>query len=280
MFRAYFILNIILATAAVAATTWLFVGEEPERQITDIEESTGSTQDKAPGYPNVPSPRTRQIEKEDVEVLWKKVIFNPNRREGIGLDTPIESEEERTALNNMELMAVGMMGSRAAAIIRVEAQRTPRSAGRRSGNNTSSGGKNVYELGEIIENTGYTISEIKMEEVVLNRGDEERVLRLNPSSKSSERRRTAAVKARQAADRNMRRQNRLAALNQSNAESDGQGVNVPQKPPIPGIETEDGTESTKGGGDSESMTREEQIRKTIERRRKIIEELRRRQQEQ
>ncbi len=258
MIRVYLILNLLLGAVAVAATGWMFLGRDAEPPAVEeppaFEYSEDTLEITGEDDMGIAAGLTSAVGMADVEKMWQRVLFNPERRERVELEPEPPAE---TSPVEIELMAIGIVGSRAAAVIVVEeAARTRRSPGQRRGGTVRERTQNVYSLGDSLGGTGYTIEAINMEEVILIRGDEERILRLDPASESSQQRRETAARAR----RESREEDEVEPERRSR---------VPRPPPLPEDETEE-----------EREDREERIRRAIERRRERIEELRSRQREQ
>ncbi len=285
MTRLYAIFNPLLATAAILVTLWVFTNRETSR-ASQRPETMNSLESPPPPAATQRTMATAEIPREAVQTLWENVIFSPTRQEGFTQTAPpVSVATESPSPTNLELMAVGIFGSRSAAVIIVNEPRQPTAPTRRrgAGGGGTRGTQRVYNIGESVGSTGYTVREIKMDEVILARGDEERVLRLAPSSDSSQRRREAAVAQERAVVAASQAESSQTARREARG---GRGDRAaPPPPPPPPPVAFDANEMPADGEaqvrerPEEETDRDEQIRQAIERRRQIIEELRSRQSE-
>lgn len=264
MVRPYVFLNILLAAAAIAATGWMMTRGQPAYRIVAEHQPEHDTQGVADALPAVRHRPMANTAPPNIEVLWEDVLFHPDRREGVEIVGDPETVDDRPSPTNMQLMAIGVINQEAAAVIVLNEPRRGR------GQTTTRRTQHVYKLGAEIDQTGYTIKEITLNEVLLVKGEEERVLRLFSDDEASRNRRTAAVQARAV----------QAAASETEA-SAGAPPPPPPPPPVPVMPGRRGREAARDQQPSErrdgddDLTREERIRLALERRRELIERLRR-----
>jgi len=296
--RAFWtILNLVLF-AAGAWATWAIL-----RQPSELEPSeTGGTgvvfptREPDTGKKPVAAPSVRPSDElvktvmAEIDSLWRETLFNPRRTEEIAEENEPAGTAKGPDAFDFELIGIGVIGKRAAAVIWVHrrgvsrARTTPRGrtaavrSRQRSSGKEKAGkdGPRVYKLGDPVEDTGYTVKEIRLNEVVLVRGDETRVLALDRSDEGSTKRSEAA--AREEEKREQARKARLAAASgagrkpQTTRKKPGAPPPPPPPPPapVPGAGTTPGAPKPA----TPSQSYQERIRRALEARRRILEQRR------
>mgnify|MGYP006273665367 CR=1 FL=1 len=205
-----------------------------------------TTETPANAAAQVPPFRAVALGEEEKSILWEKTLFHPRRTDEVPtVEGPPDDDAPTTPQRNldMELIGIGKMGDRQAAIILVKASR------RRT--DQPSGTRNVYRLGDDIQDTGYTLVNIQTSDVELKRGDESRILALNSGDTPSERRAQAAAQD--------------AAQRTRSQRAKSSPPPPPPPPPVPGGAGADKNESP------EEAERREKIRRAIEARKALLE---------
>jgi hypothetical protein len=277
----WFILNLFLAIAAVIVTLRV------SRQ--DLDAVRGVSGDSSPtaGTP-LDEPATSPLEKaaaidaderlEDLDELWRMSLFRPDRSEELVLEGDEEGEEAPTAYE-FELIGIGVLGKQATATILTKAERAAASARDRAkaatdGAQTSSQ-RHVYILGQEIQDTGFTLSDIQMDEVEITKGPLTKNLVLKRDDKASQGRVDAVVKARES-DRKQAEAEARQAEKQAATEQPPPGTPPPPPPPPPApVPGPGGTATSEQTGTASATTlsqsAQERIREALERRREILE---------
>ena len=142
------------------------------------------------------------ISPEDSDELWQKTLFRPERTEETAAAGEKKDQDDPEAFE-LELVGIGIIGSESAAIIlekrnrrsarRSSRRRTPTTPAKKNAPKERT--QHVYRIDDVVGDTGYKVKEIKFDEVMLVRGDEERILKLESGDTASEARRTTAVKS-------------------------------------------------------------------------------------
>lgn len=296
MTRAYRLLNIALLVLAVAVT---YLVVEPWAQTTAEGNVSNALREAASGpataagmASNNKNPRAPRAEMPDLHELYTQSLFSPERSEVLG---QIEATETAaTGTLNMELIGIGAMGDTAAAVILVH-NRQPR-RGPHLGQAEKATTRHVYRLGQQVENTGYIIREISLTEVVLVKGDEERILRLEAADAGSTARKEVATAPQTA---KLVQQQLAAQATTAAAAAAKEPGNPPPAPPTPTTNAarraefmarmremreareRNGTPLPPESFDPAAVEdREERIQRALEARRRIIEERRARQEQE
>jgi len=257
MHKVYFILHIILGSSAIIGTLWGWQSFGEVRDVLNKEQIKDKT-------PVVSSPEitgtTRTSERDtksfpNKKILWEKFLFSPQRSEGVDISEPDTSEKDRNKVD-MELVGIGSMGSKSAAIIFVTSQ----------GRSKKENKRHVYVKGSQVEDTGYTVDKIGLQEVTLIRanGEEERVLRIHRQDDASQgRSKTAAKHAAQA------RQSR-----EKEAEEEKEEKESAPKPPPPPPAPQPGPSGGPSGEDASRSQRSQEQEERLEERKERLKKLR------
>lgn len=253
------LLLVIFAAAAIRE-------HNPKSRRLQLEPFEADTRESADTAFLAPAPdvRTVALLKNDRDILWEKTLFNPERTEIVDntqSDEDDQEERERSAkYGEMELIGIGKINKRQAAIILVRERR------RRGRDATGGGKKNVYRVDDPIQDTGYTLVRIEKAEVEIKKGNESRILALEYGDASKERRAEAAAN-----DQQQRQQTQQQASTQKD--------DSPRPPPPPPPPPAPAARSNNGGDDNqdrdkEQQERRERIRRALEARRRLLEKRR------
>ena len=249
---------VLLAAAALR-------GHNPESrhpQLDPVEADSRSFED-ADARPPAPDMRPVALRKGDKDVLWEKTLFTPDRTEIVDETQSDDQEEpERSSkYGDMELIGIGKINKRQAAIILVRERR------RRGGAQTTGGGKkNVYRVDDPIQDTGYTLARIDKAEVEITRNNESRILALEYGDASKQRRAAAAAN-----DRQQRQETQQQASTQK--DDSPKPPPPPPPPPAPGTRSNNDNDDDQDR-DQDQQDRRERIRRALEARRKLLEKRR------
>jgi hypothetical protein len=303
---SWFLLNVCLLIAAVLATGMVLRQQPGARWVT-----RGAARNAAP--PSSTPPTTARTSKPggsgagashsltaaELDELWQKSLFCPARTEEINEDTGAPATAQPQAIE-FELVGIGVIGDKSAAIILTQQARVAspvvRSAAARGTGSTRGSGKDkggptpapeptkhVYVAGQAIGDTGYTVKEIKPTEVVLTKGAEERILKVERGDNASEQRSKVAV------DDETRRRAEIAAKEPPKpppaATAPGLPPPPPPPPPVPGVAGAAAVGSTRTPvpvatgaatpaapvAPSSTLSQEERIQRALEERRRILE---------
>ncbi len=153
------ILNVLLLTTAGLATFGLVAshGQPPSIPLYEPRMVESS------GQPTVAVQEAGPVSSLDVQVIWEKNLMHPSRSSAVD-----EVVATAVAVDNrpadLELVGIGKVGSREAAVILVHApalRRTPRGL-RPPGQSEppAISKRRIYNVGDVIEDTGYRLQEI------------------------------------------------------------------------------------------------------------------------
>lgn len=267
MKRIFMLANLILFLA-VAAAFLALRRHNPASRWPDLEPfrpGVAAAQQSLGPLPAPPPVRVVALRKSEKDVLWQETLFDPDRRfEEKGTDPPPPPTPGPTQkVGDMELIGIGKIGERQAAIILVTARR-----GR--GRNDEAGAKrNIYRVDDEVQDTGYKLVRIENDEVELKSNNRTEILALNIGDAASARRSQQAVREAQ--------QERLKTQQQAVAQEDPPSATPPRPPPpppAPGVVT--GGNPSSGGERTESSAEErrERIRRALEARRRLLQKRR------
>ncbi|MFW5803474.1 MAG: hypothetical protein ACOCWJ_06105, partial [Verrucomicrobiota bacterium] len=242
----------LLLLVVFAATVIREHNPESRRlQLEPFEADTSESADASPAP--TPDMRSVTLSKNDRNILWEKTLFNPERSEIVDKtqsDDEEQEEPERSAkYGEMELIGIGKINKRHAAIILVRERR------RRGREATGGGKKNVYRVDDTIKNTGYTLVRIDKAEVEIKKGNESRILALEYGDASKQRRAEAAAN-----DQQQRQQTQHQASTQKDDSS--KPPPPPPPPPAPGArsDNDDDQDRNQDQQDQDQQDRRERIR--------------------
>ncbi|MBN2452530.1 MAG: hypothetical protein JXR77_19250 [Lentisphaeria bacterium] len=224
----WFLLNAALLAAAYGVTVWV-LDQKPEAQPAEEQpdaagkgtrtERRGDRRAEDAAADEILQPG-RKLSAQELALLWEETLFRPERREDVdGGDAPAEAVQAPAF--NLELVGLAKIGERAVAVIMehragavprvATAVRTPAGTLTRTvprmpappaapgagaaGEEAGPPNRHVYKVGDEVGSSGYTVKEIRLEEeeVVLVKGNEERILNLDKSDDLSSKRVTTAV---------------------------------------------------------------------------------------
>lgn len=225
------------------------------------------------------------LNSNELDELWEKTLFRPERTEDVVTPDDPTAQEEQREQAQMELIGVGKIGDKPVAIILEKA--APRRRVRRlvrgrprSGkqeeedddDSSSTKTQHIYREGSEVGSTGYTVSSIGFNEVVLVRGDEEMTLRLEAGDDQSQNRRDKAVASEKAREAKQEAEE-TAATKPAGTTSPGQPPPPPPPPPMaaPSVPAPTGKKapakiasgSTSGAaaGKTAALSREERLKR-------------------
>ena len=201
MSKLYWLLNIGLAGLAVAVAAWV-LGQQPQKRWearaahTAAPVPLGKTaQERSASSLSrhlVPAP-------DAFDSLWQESLFRPERSEEVSAsDTGEGGDAAAPESAEFELQGIGVIGTEAAAIIVDKLRRTvprPRPGPGGQPQVETVRTQHVYKVNAEIGTTGYKVKEVRKTEVVLARGDEERILKLESGDQDSQGRRARAAEA-------------------------------------------------------------------------------------
>ena len=196
-----------------------------------------------------------------LDPLWQNSLFRPGRTEDISDTVGGTTPEAGAKSADMELIGIGSMGKESAAIISLpDRGKGGIKPGLRPGDPAAKAPpavKRVFKLGEAVLDTGFSVKEIRLDEVVLVRGEEERILKLEKGTPASKSRNEQAQ--REAASR--------PPTPVATPVPPPSSANIPVPPPPPPMPMS----ATNLPGNSPAA-REERLKQAIEARRQMIEQ--------
>ncbi len=223
----WFIVNLALFAAAVAATRAVLQPAPqppaPAGNQTPEAQNPRRPASKIPGIPPRAHQALVQTAVREIDSLWKNTLFRPERTEEVQDGTGKPAAKKPGPEAQFELLGIGKIGERAAAIILVKSHtlsRRPyirplylrtRTVNRAHSGRTSrpkAETPHVYMLGASIEDTGYVLKKIEPDQVVLAKGDEEKILKLDRGD-------TGSLKRNEAAAREEKARNQKAAAHKA-----------------------------------------------------------------
>ena len=247
------IINITLTIVAVYLTRNLLnpatlIEPEPASKLPVIMQS----EDSNITNPELDDPIPK-LSRQDTDILWEKNLFHPDRTFEENLLDNLDIKEPEQINEHFELMSIAQVSNKSCASIRVikgaknqRRQRNNRRPNRRR-KNTRRGAtakdtnQKIYMLGESVGETGYKLTEIGIDYIIIKKGDQELTLRLDKSDESSEKRREVAKKnvddkkKKEIAARNQVRTAEKKGQKQSKEEGDKDTAkkSIPPPPPPP-----------------------------------------------
>ncbi|MFA6930324.1 MAG: hypothetical protein WCT05_08355 [Lentisphaeria bacterium] len=211
---SWFILNILLL--AVAASSWVLMRKLSVPELPEItQEEKVSREGKMARSEVVLTDRKRPAQLS-LEELWEKSLFCPERTERNDSEGGTEAAAQPAEKSEFELTGIAWMGApgevKPVAVIKQQKQPPPRPVSRRGRTITTRGRtatrtdsvneqeaekpqKVIFAVGDLINDTGYTLSEINTKEnsALLVRGSERIELKIDFGSDASLQRRDVAV---------------------------------------------------------------------------------------
>lgn len=188
----YKTINGVLVCCAVLATLWMaetFKGstKQADPVIPDAHTAlqdgdntlTGNSVEKQGTQSEAGRPRL--VDEEQSKVLWENNLFTPTRREGVDIESDQPVEVRQGA--KMELIGIGSVDGKSAAVIIIHGGRTPRG---QPGDIKRV--RHLYTPGDMIEDTGYILDKVSLHEAVLTKGTDERILRFETADSASQKR--------------------------------------------------------------------------------------------
>lgn len=302
----WFMLNLLLLFVAVFATLTVLQQEPGQRWAGMLERGA---EDDAADDPDVAGSGAAQFRGMrrsgmlDADLLWQRTLFRPEREEKVitaGAEAK-KADDKKTTSVQFELVGIMAIATEAVAIIQIRqtrvrsstrGRRTPPKDGKQPGGLQNT--RHVYRVGQEIEDTGYTLKEVRMHEdetedegvrgrrvgeAVVVKGDEERILRIERDDAGSVARVETARKQQEATRQLAQvreRKHREAAAKKATATP---GKPPPPPPPpvaaAPGAGRRRATPSASASAASvatpRTLSRDERIRKALEARKRLKE---------
>ncbi|MCK5801360.1 MAG: hypothetical protein KAI66_00940 [Lentisphaeria bacterium] len=274
-------LNLVLACVALGVTHFV-LGYDPSGDWRNREEKTKTRvvagRRTMPVATDTATNVTRDIMgPASMDTLWKQSLFRPDRTEEEKKENEGANAAAKPALPpvDMELLGTAKIADRQVAIIIVKKKGRSRPVRRvrgrpvklppaeEVGDDTDKRDpkRHIKRVGDEVGSTGYIVKEIHFGEVMLTRGDEELVLRIQTDDASSLKRREAAAKA---APKPVAG-GRVGTISPAAA---GKIGSPPPPPPAPGVV------ATPANTASSQTSRVDRLKKAAELRRRIMEKSR------
>ncbi len=202
MNKFFWFLNLILLLLAILVTAAIFRGT-PATPVAQEDGrggkralANGQTRQPRPSKPSRQASYIPQTEKPVAgqEILWTRSLFRPDRAEPDSADS---TGGDTTALSELELIGIAMVGDGKAAII--AGPDTPAAvppvtaATAATATKAPPPKKRIYRLNQPVAETGYLLTAINAEDVELTKGNDIQVLMMNRGSASSQKRQAAAA---------------------------------------------------------------------------------------
>ena len=292
----WFMLNLLLLFVAVFATLTVLQQEPGQRWAGVLErgaEDDGADDPDVAGSGAAQFRGMRRSGMLDADLLWQRTLFRPEREEKVitaGAEAK-KADDKKTTSVQFELVGIMAIATEAVAIIQIRqtrvrsstrGRRTPPKDGKQPGGPQNT--RHVYRVGQEIEDTGYTLKEVRMHEdeteegvrgrrvgeAVVVKGAEERILRIERDDAGSVARVETARKqqeaSRQIAQVRARKQKEAAA--KKVARTPG----TPPPPPPPPVAAAPGAASKRASvATPRTLSRDERIRKALEARKRLKE---------
>ena len=159
-------------------------------------------------------------------ILWERNLFHPDREYEEGLDQELDIRKPEDIAEHFELISIAQVADKSCASIRVLTQKgrkltrraSRRRASRRRGKSRTKSAstatdknQKVYMLNDSVGETGFKLSEIGIDFVLLKKNDQELKLSLDKGDEGSEKRRDQAKKDEDAKIAKARREAALKA---------------------------------------------------------------------
>jgi hypothetical protein len=298
--------NCALLATAYGVTVWVRDYEPRPSWSTQIEEEQqGASQGRPQSRPAADDVQIAdsRLGADELDDLWKNTLFRPERTEEVADPDAEETEEKAPDQVQLELIGVGKIGDKPVAIIleKTPVRRAIRRRIRRPGapeveeEESPAKTQHIYREGAEVGDTGYTVSRIDFNEVLLVRGDEELTLKLEAGDDQSQGRRDRAVASAKAREAEQAAEEAKEEKARETAASASPGSPPPPPPPpvaAPSVPAPEGgktpPKTTASGetspkttaGSTSAMTREERLRRAKLLRERILQRRQEQQQEQ
>lgn len=291
MFHLRGAINLLLLFACIGATLWLLHtrggGYTVPQGISVADHVHPPAQNPGKPFTNKNQGRPGANVPDDIDILHQRSLFNEERSEQIQQSDKVEKQQPEKPVD-MELIGIGVVGDTAAAVILVQKHQRNTVSSRRD-----QGTRHVYRLGQRIEDSGYKITDITLNEVFLSRAGSERVLRLQTTDRASMARKSKAARD-DAAKHHERQMARTAGKTPPPPQKLSTPESAPAAPPsvrppeIPDnapvlpreLIEELEKRATEDSSSPGALSRKERIQKALEVRRRIIERRKKEAQEQ
>lgn len=273
-----FLINLMLLLLAVAIGYWVFeakpiVAADQTLPIVDLSDKIDNAKTT---LTMVPSRRLG-----DLSILSDRTLFRPERNETFEVpgDEEVHAASDRPDDVSMELIGIGSVGKKRAAVILIQERRRRRSKRSRKDKQKSDSALNavqhVYQVDDEVEDTGFIVEEITSTQVRLMRDNEEKILELATGDDASKRR----VKKAMIDKRRKERQHEAARKRDEDKNKKHEASSPPPPPPPPpmpgGGPTPKKSPGDNASDDSEAARREkmkERLRELVKRRKERAKE--------
>lgn len=262
----------VLGIAGLVLTCWLVTavrtdGRAPARLVGPVADEPAVAAAEPAAQPPL-----------NPDVLWQKSLFNPQRSEAESAGAP--QTESSVRLADLELLGINIIGDQACAVILVNGHAppgapagggTPPSHAKARGAKPVPADKRLFRVGEMIADSGFKLKDVRLTEVVVSRGTDEQVLKMDRKDpRSTARAQTAAQDAQQ----------RLAATAAAAspapaAAKPAAGLQAPPAPPpLPGAApvVAGAGVALAAKGTPAPISREELIKRALEARKRFLEQ--------
>ncbi|MDP7396601.1 MAG: hypothetical protein QGF67_14000 [Lentisphaeria bacterium] len=244
--------DVVLIIAAVMLTrqAWTQLSAEPQNHQPEYDDSSRSVIVLPPRQAHAQIP---PIDSEQSDISWQRALFHPDRTfEIIAPTTENDSIETPTGFEQYELVGIARVGDTACASIIVHAltgsqsnrsrtqrrlrknRNAPPSATKAKGRQAKKENRAIYSLNETVGETGYVLSEIGTDSVILTMdGKEDIELLLDTADDRSKARRTTASRQARAQQARQSKEKQIAAKQIAAKVSSRERSSTKPKPPVP-----------------------------------------------
>lgn len=244
--------DVVLIIAAVILTrqAWTQLSAEPQNREPKYDDSSRSVIVLPARQANAQVP---PIDSEQCDISWQRALFHPARTfEIIAPTTGNEPIATPTGFEQYELVGIARVGDTACASIIVHAptgrksnrtrtqrrlrknRNAPPSAPKAKGRQTKKENRAIYSLNDTVGETGYTLSEIGTDSVILKMdGKDDIELLLDTADDSSKARRTTASRQAQVQQMRQSKAKQQVAKQIAAKASSRKRSSTAAKPPVP-----------------------------------------------
>lgn len=209
MNKLFWLINVSLLLVAILVTTAVASSKSKTATVQEVDAGSERKRAEPSSRMSQVSPSTVGAATDDTDVLWQKSLFRPDRTEEESSNSEEVTGPANQAADGMELIGIGVIGTESAAIILTkEAGPVPPMRAAFTGPKAGGSGKpaekdktpavktqHIYKLGQVVGLTGFKVKEIKLAEVILAKGAEERTLKLEKGDAASKTRSESAAAA-------------------------------------------------------------------------------------
>ncbi len=308
MSKIFVILNTVLLLGSLLLSAALLRQDDSVTAAAVHAAEPASSQPQQAVPVKVKAPEPRPLAQLDTQPLGGRTLFRPERNETLLENAADTAAEQRQNLVLVSVMIIPPGSGMARIRVSDEAPgpRRPTSAGGTAGSRSSASRRPTpppapgaadntrsYNIGDKIAGTEYMLKEIHFDHVVLERGDESRILKIDPEAEdSATRKAAAAAPARPANAPEAERVQVVMAPAETPAAAAANITSLPPPPPPPPMlpggpvavpPAVSANPVQKAGGSASSadeLSREERRNRALEARRRLLEERRNQAQQQ